>query len=123
MQVFKKQQPLVAFKFVANGKGNNFDALSADVTANGGTAELIGDNLVAIRGVGTDVTLPIGFAVVFSGGIGKIINVNSFDTEYEELSDAPFDLDGLVVRVEKLEKALKSKATKSTGTTDSKTSD
>lgn len=108
MQVFKIEQPLVAFKFVATDKGNNFDELSADVVAAGGTVEQLGDALAQVRGVGAEVRLPLGFGVVYDGGVGKVMPVDVLDSQYEE-AWAGEDLDDLVARLEKVEKAVAGK--------------
>ena len=106
MQVFKIEQPLVAFKFVATDKGNNFDELSADVNGAGGTVEQLGDALVAIRGVGVEVRLPLGFGVVYDGGVGKVMPVDVLDGQYVAVGAGEFDLDDLVARLEKVEKVV-----------------
>lgn len=106
MQVFKIEQPLVAFKFVATDKGNNFDELSADVVAAGGTVEQLGDALVVVRGVGAEVRLPLGFGVVYDGGVGKVMPVDVLDSQYVAVGAGEFDLDDLVARLEKVEKAV-----------------
>ena len=105
MQVFKIEQPLVAFKFVATDKGNNFDELSADVVAAGGTAEQLGDALAQVRGVGAEVRLPLGFGVVYDGGVAKVLPAHVLDSQYVE-AQAGEDLDDLVARLEKVEKAV-----------------
>ena len=105
MQVFKIEQPLVAFKFVATDKGNNFDELSADVVAAGGTVEQLGDALVQVRGVGAEVRLPLGFGVVYDGGVAKVLPAHVLDSQYVE-ARAGEDLDDLVARLEKVEKAV-----------------
>ena len=105
MHVFKSEQPLVAFKFVATDKGNNFDELSADVKAAGGTVEQLGDALVAIRGVGAEAQLPLGFGVVYDGGVGKVMPVDVLVSQY--VSVGPLvDLDDLVARLGKVETEL-----------------
>ena len=109
MQVFKNYQPLVAFKFVATDKGNNFDELSADVMAAGGTVEQLGDALVQVRGVGAEVQLPLGFGVVYDGGVGKVMPVDVLDSQYVEGVSGEFVLDDLVARLEKVEKAVAGK--------------
>lgn len=106
MQVFKIEQPLVAFKFVATDKGNNFDELSADVVAAGGTAEQLGDALAQVRGVGAEVRLPLGFGVVYDGGVAKVLPAHVLDSQYVEARVGEFDLDDLVARLEKVEKAV-----------------
>ena len=106
MQVFKIEQPLMAFKFVATDKGNNFDELSADVVAAGGTSEQLVDSLVAIRGIGAEVHLPLGFGVVYDGGVGKVMPVDALDSQYVEARAGEFGLDDLVARLEKVEKAV-----------------
>ena len=106
MQVFKIEQPLVAFKFVATDKGNNFDELSADVVAAGGTVEQLGDALAQVRGVGAEVQLPLGFGVVYDGGVGKVLPVDVLDSQYVEVRAGEFDLDDLVARLEKVEKTV-----------------
>ncbi len=105
MQVFKIEQPLVAFKFVATDKGNNFDELSADVVAAGGTVEQLGDALAQVRGVGAEVRLPLGFGVVYDGGVAKVLPAHVLDSQYVE-ARAGEDLDDLVARLEKVEKAV-----------------
>lgn len=106
MQVFKIEQPLMAFKFVATDKGNNFDELSADVVAAGGTVEQLGDALALVRGVGAEVQLPLGFGVVYDGGVGKVMPVDVLDSQYVAVGAGEFDLDDLVARLEKVEKAV-----------------
>ena len=106
MQVFKIEQPLMAFKFVATDKGNNFAELSADVVAAGGTVVQLGDALVAIRGIGAEVRLPLGFGVVYDGGVGKVLPVDVLGSQYVEVEAGEFDLDDLVARLEKVEKAV-----------------
>ena len=115
MQVFKIEQPLVAFKFVATNKGNNFDELSADVVAAGGTVEQLGDALAMVRGVGAEVQLPLGFGVVYDGGVGKVMPVDVLDSQYVAVGAGEFDLDDLVARLEKVEKAVASGKGRSTG--------
>ena len=114
MQVFKIEQPLVAFKFVATDKGNNFDELSADVVAAGGTVEQLGDALVAVRGVGAEVQLPLGFGVVYDG-VGKVMPVDVLDSQYVAVEAVGFDLDDLVARLEKVEKVVASGKGRATG--------
>lgn len=114
MQVFKIEQPLVAFKFVATDKGNNFDELSADVVAAGGTAEQLGDALVQVRGVGAEVQLPLGFGVVYDGGVGKVLPAHMLDSQYVEALAGDY-LDYLVARLEKVEKAVAGCKCRTTG--------
>jgi hypothetical protein len=114
MQVFKIEQPLVAFKFVATDKGNNFDELSADVVAAGGTVEQLGDALALVRGVGAEVQLPLGFGVVYDGGVGRVMPVDVLDSQYV-VGAGEFDLDDLVARLEKVEKAVASGKGRATG--------
>ena len=115
MQVFKIEQPLVAFKFVATDKGNNFDELSADVVAVGGTVEQLGDALAMVRGVGAEVQLPLGFGVVYDGGVGKVMPVDVLDSQYVAVEAVGFDLDDLVARLEKVEKTVASGKGRATG--------
>lgn len=114
MQVFKIEQPLVAFKFVATDKGNNFDELSADVVAAGGTAEQLGDALARVRGVGAEVRLPLGFGVVYDGGVAKVLPAHVLDSQYVEARVGE-DLDDLVARLEKVEKAVAGGKGRTTG--------
>ena len=115
MQVFKNYQPLTAFKFVATDKGNNFDELSADVVAAGGTVEQLGDALVQVRGVGAEVQLPLGFGVVYDGGVGKVMPVDVLDSQYVEGVSGEFVLDDLVARLEKVEKTVVGCKSRTTG--------
>ena len=114
MQVFKIEPPLVAFKFVATDKGNNFDELSADVAVAGGTVEQLGDALIAVRGVGAEVRLPLGFGVVYDGGVGKVMPVDVLDSQYVSAGSV-VDLDDLVARLEKVEKAVAGGKGRATG--------
>lgn len=137
MQVFKIEQPLGAFKFVATDKGNNFDELSADVVSAGGTVEQLGDALVAVRGVGAEVRLPLGFGVVYDGGVGKVMPVDVLDSQYVEVGAGEFDLDNLlmrtdkvseqvddlVARLEKVEKAVAGGKGRATGKSEKTTAD
>ena len=115
MQVFKNYQPLTAFKFVATDKGNNFDELSADVVAAGGTVEQLGDALAQVRGVGAEVQLPLGFGVVYDGGVGKVMPVDVLDSQYVEGVSGEFVLDDLVARLEKVEKTVVGCKSRTTG--------
>lgn len=110
MQVFKTEKPLMAFKFVATDKGNNYDELAADVVSAGGMIEQLDDALVAIRGVGAAVRLPIGFGVVYDGGVGKIMPVDVLDSQYVAIGAGEVDLGNIVARLEKVEKAITGKA-------------
>ena len=105
MQVFKIEQPLVAFKFVATDKGNNFDELSADVVAAGGTVEQLGDALARVRDVGAEVRLPLGFGVVYDGGVAKVLPAHVLDSQYVEARVGE-DLDDLVDALKKWKKRL-----------------
>lgn len=106
MKVIKIEKALLAFAFfaVANDTGTNFDELEADVKDNGGTVEKVADDLVVIKVGGADYTLPLNFAVVINGGIGKVVSKEVFETEYAGVIDEDgFDLDGFIERVAKLE--------------------
>lgn len=101
MKVIKLEKALLAFAFlvVAGDTGTNFDELEADVTAEGGTVEKVADDLVVIKVGGADYTLPLNFAVVISGGVGKVVSKEVFDTEYASIGGG----DDLLERVAKLE--------------------
>ena len=49
MQVFKIEKPILAFALLAVADGNNFEELSAEVSAEvGGSVELINDELARV---------------------------------------------------------------------------
>lgn len=101
MKVIKIEKALLAFAFfaVASDTGTNFDELEADVKDNGGTVEKVADDLVVIKVGGADYTLPLNFAVVINGGVGKVVSKEVFETEYAGVIDE----DGFIERVAKLE--------------------
>lgn len=106
MKVIKIEKALLAFAFfvAANDTGTNFAELEAEVKAEGGTIEKVANDLVIIKVGGTDYTLPLNFAVVINGGVGKVVSKEVFEAEYASvIGDDGFDLDGLVERVAKLE--------------------
>ena len=106
MKVIKIEKALLAFVFfaVANDTGTTFDELEAAVKAEGGTVEKVADDLVVIKVGSADYTLPLNFAVVISGGVGKVVSKEVFETEYASVIDEDgFDLDGFIERVAKLE--------------------
>ena len=113
MQVFKIEQPLMAFKFVATDKGNNFGELSADVGEAGGTSEQLADGLIAIRGIGAEVRLPLGFGVVYDGGV-RVMPIDVLDSQYVS-AGSRVDMDDLVARLEKVEKAVAGGKGRATG--------
>ena len=106
MKVIKIEKALLAFAFlaVANDTGTSFSELEADVKAEGGAVEKVADDLVVIKLGGADYTLPLNFAVVINGGVGKVVSKEVFETEYAITSNEDgFDLDGFIERVAKLE--------------------
>ena len=106
MKVIKIEKALLAFAFlaVANDTGTNFSELEADVKAEGGTVEKVADDLVVIKLGDADYTLPLNFAVVINGGVGKVVSKEVFETEYAITSNEDgFDLDGFIERVTELE--------------------
>lgn len=108
MYAYKKEKPIVAFKFVALGDesgGDNFAELSADVEAAGGTcerSERAGGPVVVVKYDWKEVTLPLGHYVVFDGtGMGVVLTAQAFADSYAEaLADGEgIDLDGLLADV------------------------
>lgn len=108
MYAYKKEKPIVAFKFVALGDesgGDNFAELSADVEAAGGTcerSERAGGPVVVVKYDWKEVTLPLGHYVVFDGtGMGVVLTAQAFADSYiEALVDGEgIDLDGLLADV------------------------
>lgn len=57
--------------------------------------------MVVIKVGGADYTLPLNFAVIINGGVGKVVSKEVFETEY-----AGVDEDGFVERIAKLETGL-----------------
>jgi len=91
MYAYKKEKPIVAFKFVALGDesgGDNFAELSADVEAAGGTcerSERAGGPVVVVKYDWKEVTLPLGHYVVFDGtGMGVVLTAQAFADSYAE---------------------------------------
>lgn len=119
MKVIKIEKPMLAFAFLITAEGTNFEELEADVKENGGTIESISDDLVVIKINGADYTLPLNFAVIINGGVGKIVSRELLEAEYIHVIDDDFDLDGLVERVNKLEAELNSLAATVNGATKS----
>ena len=108
MYAYKKEKPIVAFKFVALGDesgGDNFAELSADVEAAGGTcerSERAGGPVVVVKYDWKEVTLPLGHYVVFDGtGMGVVLTAQAFVDSYAEamVDGENIDLDGLLADV------------------------
>ena len=60
--------------------------------------------IVVIKVGGADYTLPLNFAIVINGGVGKVVSKEVFETEYAGVIDEDgFYLDGFIERVAKLE--------------------
>ena len=111
MYAYKKEKPIVAFKFVALGDesgGDNFAELSADVEAAGGTcerSERAGGPVVVVKYDWKEVTLPLGHYVVFDGtGMGVVLTAQAFFDSYAEamVDGESIDLDALLADVAKL---------------------
>jgi hypothetical protein len=108
MYAYKKEKPIVAFKFVALGDesgGDNFAELSADVEAAGGTcerSERAGGPVVVVKYDWKEVTLPLGHYVVFDGtGMGVVLTEQAFADSYAEamVDGENIDLDQLLADV------------------------
>lgn len=108
MYAYKKEKPIVAFKFVALGDesgGDNFAELSADVEAAGGTcerSERAGGPVVVVKYDWKEVTLPLGHYVVFDGtGMGVVLTSQAFFDSYAEamVDGENIDLDALIADV------------------------
>lgn len=109
MKVIKIEKALLAFAFfaVANDTGTNFNELETDVKTSGGTVERVSDDLVVIRLDGANYTLPLNFAVIINGGVGKIVSKEVFETEYTiDIVGDSFDFNGFIERIAKLEVAV-----------------
>lgn len=108
MYAYKKEKPIVAFKFVALGDeagGDNYKELTADVEAAGGTcerSERAGGPVVIVKYDWKEVTLPLGHYVVFDGtGMGVVMTAQAFADGYAEalVDGEGIDLDGLLADV------------------------
>lgn len=108
MYAYKKEKPIVAFKFVALGDesgGDNFAELSADVESAGGTcerSERAGGPVVVVKYDWKEVTLPLGHYVVFDGtGMGVVLTAQAFFDSYAEamVDGENIDLDQLLADV------------------------
>lgn len=111
MYAYKKEKPIVAFKFVALGDesgGDNFAELSTDVEAAGGTcerSERAGGPVVVVKYDWKEVTLPLGHYVVFDGtGMGVVLTAQAFADSYAEalVDGENIDLDALIADVASL---------------------
>lgn len=85
MQVNKRIKSMTAYVFYADADGTNFKELEAEVKSDGGSVEQVADDLIVIRSAGGEFTLPLGFAVVISGGTGKVMTRNVFTEDYEQV--------------------------------------
>ena len=106
MEVVEIERALTAFAFFATAgdTGNNFKELEADAKAAGGTVEKIADDLVVIKLGSSDYTLPLNFAVVINGGVGKVVSKAVFEAEYAGvIGEDGFDLNGFIERVAEVE--------------------
>lgn len=106
MKVIKIEKALMAFTFFAvdNDDLTNFEDLEDNVKSEGGTVEKVADDLVVIKLDGSEYTLPLNFAVIIDGCVGKVVSKEVFDTEYVCVVDVDgFDLNGFIERVTKLE--------------------
>lgn len=108
MYAYKKEKPIVTFKFVALGDesgGDNFAELSEDVEAAGGTcerSERAGGPVVVVKYDWKEVTLPLGHYVVFDGtGMGVVLTAQAFADSYAEamVDGENIDLDQLLADV------------------------
>lgn len=108
MYAYKKEKPIVVFKFVALGDesgGDNFAELAADVEAAGGTcerSERAGGPVVVVKYDWKEVTLPLGHYVVFDGtGMGVVLTAQAFFDSYAEamVDGESIDLDQLLADV------------------------
>lgn len=102
MKVYKIEQPIEAFVFQATADGNNAKELSAEISAQGGSLEVVSDDLVRIHGFGGTFNLPINHALVIERGTGTVFSVDNFNDTYITAEDTEFDLDGLVAEVRSL---------------------
>lgn len=100
MRVVKVKNPITAFEFIATSDGNNLNALSVEVSDAGGTVRSASDTIAQIQLKGRTYDLPIGYALVFDGGV-RLLSSKQFHTEY-----APFAQVDLADRVGKLEKLV-----------------
>ena len=106
MQVFKIEKPILAFALLAVADGNNFEELSAEVSAEvGGSAELINDVLARVVVSGRTYELPIGYVLVLDGG-SRLISKAQFDAEYVSVGAGEFDLDDVVLRTNKVSEQM-----------------
>ena len=88
MQVNKRIKSMTAYVFYADADGTNFKELEAEVKSDGGSVEQVADDLIVIRSAGGEFTLPLGFAVVISGGTGKVMTRDVFLGDYEQVGSS-----------------------------------
>lgn len=106
MQVFKRENPILAFVFTANESGNNFAELENEVIEAGGSADLVNDGLVRVSVKGRTYDLPIGYVLVLDGGSSRLITREQFEHDYVAADLDGLDIDELFERVGKLEVEL-----------------
>ena len=82
MKALKTEKAMLAFTFFVIDGEDSFDYLENDVKSEGGTVERVSDNLAIVKIGGADYALPLGFAVIINGGVGKIVSQEVFDNEY-----------------------------------------
>lgn len=82
MKALKTEKAMLAFTFFIIDGEDSFDYLEDDVKQAGGTVERVSDNLAIVKIGGADYALPLGFAVIINGGVGKIVSQEVFDNEY-----------------------------------------
>lgn len=130
MRVYEIIAPLVAYSFVATEDGNNLKELTEDVANDGGVVIANGDNAVIIKVGAGEFTVPIGFALLVDGGVGKIISQQKLEQDFVfidgandgvDLSTAYKRISALEAMVELLDGRLKAVEAKGAETAQPKT--
>lgn len=85
MRVHKIPAQSTAYLFSTTKDGDNFNELSKDVRNDGGSVTYNGNSSVIIKVTEGEFNVPLGFALVIEGGIGKIINETEFTIKYEQV--------------------------------------
>lgn len=122
MLVYKNIEPLKAYAFISTADGNNFSELAEAVANDGGSIVSKGDDFVLVKTEAGEFTLPIGYALVIDGGVGKLISYESFKTSFTPASSVNVDIQNSITELKDMvETRLKAVETKVETMSQSKT--
>lgn len=105
MQVYRIENPILAFALTAVAGGTNFNQLAEEVRQAGGSVEQVSDSLARVMVGGGVYDLPIGYVLVFDIG-SRLLSKEQFDSEYvvgKVGKAGGIDLGDLVARLDAVE--------------------